>query len=691
MTILDASFGVLDNVKLLGSYTNSECDLSWWGCVPYDSFEVDNAAKIKNAIDSAIIRITVSAKYGISSPVNIGHDAHVIVGYSQMEDDSNGFVANSNFEGGSITLEAENPNDIPVTYTIRGMFYYYSGHRPALENLYIDANYKADYAFEHITGAASIDFKNIYITGARYAGILQYGCEHLRWEHVMVRYCGIGIFISSSRISYTTRVNPITQQTEETYDVFDNGAFVHMNNMVNLISCRVLDCNYGFVLKGGSNSSLINCESAHNSILGLYTSWATQVITNYYSEDDGCCTFWIDNNGDKLTTSGGNFTYDELVTAEKDGIATLNLENCFNEKLYLRAPVYFDSSLVTIHGLFTSIHPRSTTTNNADSISFPTQRYHAGVDAAVLAKSAKVTIDGHSISLLLDDLLLSAMPFKTYISMSRDGSVEPAIFDVRSFHTNEHNVSVWYADNTMYSSDYKLAYQDNYTNMKPSWVAGKVRKNYNVMGGAVYGDSSPKYDFRQYAMYRESYDGIPLFQISSFDILKRKFTDSDIQEKFPGVSQVRLRLVMKVIETQLSFTFVVEAKFYNSSNQVVGKSGYSSNYGSATFSPGYYDIFMRLDLTNEANWDYMLLTIVRSGGNVQKLYFSEFLFYDNEDGPNLPVPSYDTYSLQGGYTGQRPSPPRIGQTFYDTLLGELIVFNGSSWVYPDGSPIPGEA
>ena len=55
-TIQEASFGVLDNVKLSGTYTNSECDLSWWGCIPYDpdiSQNIpDNAPKIKRAVSN---------------------------------------------------------------------------------------------------------------------------------------------------------------------------------------------------------------------------------------------------------------------------------------------------------------------------------------------------------------------------------------------------------------------------------------------------------------------------------------------------------------------------------------------------------------------------------------------------------------------------------------------------------------
>ena len=640
-TIQRASYGILDNVKLSGTYTNSECDLSWWGCIPYSSSEADNSTKIKNVLDSTIQRITVNAMYGISSPVDIGKYSHIIAGCSQMGEDHSGFVANSNFQrNDSVTINY-------VDYSVRGMFYYHNDEHPALENLCIKANYKADYAFEHVIGQPSIDFKNVYIEKARHVGILQYGCEHLRWADVMVRECGIGIFISSHRLVYTHDEDPITgERVENGYDIFSNGNPVSADNMLNLISCRVLECNYGFVIKGGTNTSLINCESAHNSILGLYTSWSTQIITNYYSENDGCCKFWIDVNGNRNAPVNGTVPYEDLIQKNKDGIATVDTNNLFNQTLYLRAPIYFDCSLVTIHGMFTSIHPRSNTSNNATTISNPTQRTIPGVDSLIIAKAGKVTVEGHTIYLLTNDTSDLAMPFKTYIAMSRFPNTEPAIFDVRSFNTTEHKVSVWYANNSTYSSGYKLAYQDNYTNMKPSWVAGRIHSNYNVMGGQVYGDSLPKYDFRQYATYKDSYEGIPLFQISFFPILTRKFPLSEVYTKFRGVNQVRLRLVMKVLQQQLQFKFVVEAKFYNSSDQAVAVSGYSSNDDVyATFAPGYYDTYVKMDLTNDANWDYLLLKVVADGGNVQKIYFSEFLFYDNEDGQFLPPPVYDSLTL----------------------------------------------
>ena len=290
------------------------------------------------------------------------------------------------------------------------------------------------------------------------------------------------------------------------------------------------------------------------------------------------------------------------------------------------------------------------------------------------------------IYLLSSDAPELPMPFKTYIAMSRFNYSEPAIFDVRSFKTNGHEVSVWYANNSMYPPEYKLAHPDKFTNMKPSWVAGKSRNNYNIMGGAVYGDSATKFDFRQYASYRESYNGVPLFQISCFSVLTRKFTRAEIQDKFRGATQVRVRLVMKVTYAQ-RFTFVVESKLYNNSDQEIGKSGYSSNYGPGTLTTGYYDIYMRMDLTNVNWWDYLKLTIAHNGGDLGNLLFSEFLFYDNEDGQILPPPIYDSVRLISGSTAERPYLPIAGQLYFDTTLHKQIVYNGSAWVNVDGTSL----
>lgn len=43
--------------------------------------------------------------------------------------------------------------------------------------------------------------------------------------------------------------------------------------------------------------------------------------------------------------------------------------------------------------------------------------------------------------------------------------------------------------------------------------------------------------------------------------------------------------------------------------------------------------------------------------------------------------------IPSGATIDRPSEPSIGQSFFDTDLGKAIIYNGSSWVNFDGSPI----
>ena len=676
MTILDASFGVLDNVKLSGTYTNDECDLSWWGCVPYDSNEVDNAAKIKNAIDSTIIRITVSAKYGISSPVDIGHHTHFIVGNSQMGHNQNGFVANANFP--KISMKSINN----VSYEVRGMFYYYNDQHPTMENLAIEAHGHADYAMEHIVGYASVDLKNIHISGANIAGILQYGCEHLRWEHVMVQTCGIGIFIASNRIVYTYETDPVThEEIESGYDVFSNdGQFVSMDNMLNLISCRVLFCNYGFVIKGGTNTSLINCESAHNSVFGLYTQNSVQSIHNYYSEDDGNCDTWTFLG----TVSESTDSYPYLTLHNLDGVPTIDGENCFNQVVCLRAPIFFDGSLVSIKGLFTSVYPRLASPGETE-ISLPTQRGDAGVDAFIIAKEGRVTVEGHHIYLLSSDAPELPMPFKTYIAMSRFIYSKPAIFDIRSFKTNGHDVSVWYANNSVYEGNYYSAYTGKVNQRSPSFVAGITRRNYNVMGGAVYGSIGSRYDIRRFASFREFYNGVPLFQLTETSKLLRYFTYSEVQNKFKDVSQVKLRLVMKIVSSQV-MPFAISAWLQDSSYQTVYVAGATNSGVYGTLTEGYYDIFMRLDLSYISSWHHLVLSLNCSGSS-DEIYFSEFLFYDNEDGQILPPPIYDSVRLISGSTAERPYLPIVGQLYFDTTLHKQIVYNGSAWVNVDGTSL----
>lgn len=44
-------------------------------------------------------------------------------------------------------------------------------------------------------------------------------------------------------------------------------------------------------------------------------------------------------------------------------------------------------------------------------------------------------------------------------------------------------------------------------------------------------------------------------------------------------------------------------------------------------------------------------------------------------------------SLLGGATGSRPGSPSIGNTYYDSTLGKLIVYNGAAWVNVDGTSL----
>ncbi len=147
---------------------------------------------------------------------------------------------------------------------------------------------------------------------------------------------------------------------------------------------------------------------------------------------------------------------------------------------------------------------------------------------------------------------------------------------------------------------------------------------------------------RRYATFREFHNGIPLFQLNDISKLCRNFTQSEIQDKFGDIShgrQVRLRLVMRVVEDQ-TMAFKIQALMEDSSNNLVYTSGKTGSGDPGTIAAGYYDIYMKLDLKYViTTWHHLLLEIICSA-LPSKVYFSDFLFYDNEDGQILPPPTY---------------------------------------------------
>lgn len=43
--------------------------------------------------------------------------------------------------------------------------------------------------------------------------------------------------------------------------------------------------------------------------------------------------------------------------------------------------------------------------------------------------------------------------------------------------------------------------------------------------------------------------------------------------------------------------------------------------------------------------------------------------------------------VPSGITSDRPSDPVVGQAFFDTTLGKVIIYNGSAWVNFDGTTL----
>lgn len=48
---------------------------------------------------------------------------------------------------------------------------------------------------------------------------------------------------------------------------------------------------------------------------------------------------------------------------------------------------------------------------------------------------------------------------------------------------------------------------------------------------------------------------------------------------------------------------------------------------------------------------------------------------------------YAEITPTSGATSARPASPATGQTFFDTTLGKMIVYNGTAWVNMDGSAL----
>ena len=152
-----------------------------------------------------------------------------------------------------------------------------------LNDLYIDANYKADFAIEHIDLYCTPHFLNIYILRARKVGILLYSSEMPVFEHVYVSKCHIGIMVSNFKYVDT---NPMD-------DAFYTGERLGQANILVMRNVRALNNNYGIILNGLYDGKCENLQTSYNSVVGLVAYNSTVDVTKYYSEGDSSCNFYI--------------------------------------------------------------------------------------------------------------------------------------------------------------------------------------------------------------------------------------------------------------------------------------------------------------------------------------------------------------------------------------------------------------
>lgn len=687
-TIVGAEYGAFDSVRLSGSFTNIESNLSWWGCVPFDvNNQYDNSSKIEDAFRSSISRVGVSKIYGVSKPINIGCR---IVGTSEQPGYKFcGFYANSDFSPITITL----PRD-GKTYEVNGLFYHSYDQHPSIENLTIDLRYYAKYAIEHIAGYSNIEISNVSIYNALVAGILQYGCEKMTWNTLWVSNCRYGAIISTNKFDEN---NP-----------FSFGSATGQCNMVTLEHCRFVAGNYGLVCNGGSNFKLDSCETAYNSLYGLILIGSTFLLPNYYSEGDCLANFWIDTNGIKSypNSNGGittvvnewdkGKTHPYLIENNIDGILCHD-GAVLESNPYMRAIIYANDSRITLISPFLSILPRSYNTSDISVTTreLPTERNAHGIDALIISDSR--------CSIILKNIML--------YSLTNDIGTEPFTDIVMkginyTGYTNANNsivscdgryqVELWYDyfNNRVTNFNYyRIGYtsdnrRDNYNPLIDIKPTNKTYEDLNSdQDSWVYGTSIfTPYKHHSFKGYVKN---VPVYKRDTnrknYGMLR--FTKAQSLSKFGDRMQIKCKFVAYIPEDVTS-RITLGMSFIDSSNSTISDS-ITDTSGNTLIKAGYYELTtivpVRPKESEFNDWAITQFVIGIYNEPTIDVYVSNIYFFDIGDGSELCDNSNPV--LVSGTTDIRPYLPFVGQSYFDTTIGKSIVWNGTEWTNIDGTTL----
>lgn len=629
MATLDGSLNrIFDRVTLQGTYTNSESDLCWWACVPFNELrQVDNSANIQCAFDSSVKIVNVSKMYGVSSPIELPGSSR-IQGVCAWGFKNAGFIANKNFSSKSVSLQRDGKK-----YVAKGMFYHFYDKHPSFCNITIDANKHTQFAVEQLAGYSWCDMENVYIEGALTAGILQYGAEQPFFKRVTVRNCHIGVIVSTSRFLDEDINTP-------------SGAKVSMCNIVNFSECYFGYCNYGCVVFGGSNYVFDSCKTGCNAICGLIINGTSAVVANYYSERDGLCNYWIDRKTGVVRNASNVATVSkDLInhSSRLDGFSS-KFNTGYDGMVYYRAPVVVNRSNVIINGAFISIKPRGKEETDVKIIveATPTEKSYSGVDALFLVRESGLTVNNLTTYLHSSNVTSNAYPFATVIDLVPDnvGACPSRVVVNAGFRSNGGwSPTIFATSNSKSAAGGQGFYLDGprYDACRSYYSLSSPVHDYNSdIELRLYG-ASEKYDFRTNE-YVEAFNGFPLYKKLRRDNLY--LSRSTMTEKFGNKRQVKLVAYVKVID---DFSGIIQFKtsFVNksySNEKVIN----GLNASTCDFKKGVYRLEMVADLLPKQSlgisktWEYMKIALYGEPSVEVHCLFSDIYLYDLEDGQMLP-------------------------------------------------------
>lgn len=667
--ITGSEYNILDGVYLNGTWINAECNLKWWGCSPTSG--VDNSPMIQCAFNSTIPLIRVSERYGVSSPIGLPYNKK-IVGRAAINNKLAGFYANDDFKSKTITFSPRE-DSAGGTKEVSAIFYHRDLTMLELNDLYIDANYKADFAIEHIDLYCNPHFFNIYILRARKVGILLYSSEMPVFEHVYVSKCHIGIMVSNFKYVDT---NPMD-------DAFYTGERLGQANILVMRNVRALNNNYGIILNGLYDGKCENLQTSYNSVVGLVVYNSTVDVTKYYSEGDSSCNFYIKelngvwgmvyhdaengtdvvDTGERATTSS-SYTLPYLVDNNLDGRKVTCIQSKKTDA-YLRCPVVSINSNLLFTSAIVSFHPRSFVHNNSDTYENFTVRDAHGIDAMILVGGSRGVLRvGYLNKYVLSNNTKASLYASIIECMSRGANIKVE-------NSNAYLEVMSVAQKTLTGENESLgnrAWDISYGESK--------RLDFNHDIETARRDLYYQSKNEMAATYVDTYDNRPLYKYEGAHTKDLWINKADISAKFMGKKVVMASVTVKVIE-ETTTRLGIGVGYYSSSYSQI--TNYRSNQGNPiVYKPGYYKL--ELPVILDTFFDFENIDVFLDLSNAESnIAVSHIYFYEMEDGIKAPH-NFTAVTLQRGTTAERPNPSFAGQQYFDTTLGKPIWWNGTAWV-----------